>query len=93
MDMGSDSKGKPRGQTKGKEYDHRSIMHYESHSFAANYFGSVGNVPLAYWKNGAPSDDSKPDKSNAELIPFPTAISDLDKFGVQFLYQYQGTEG
>ncbi|KAH6875114.1 hypothetical protein BKA58DRAFT_418724 [Alternaria rosae] len=93
MDMGSDSKGKPRGQTKGKEYDHRSIMHYESHSFAANYFGSVGNVPLAYWKNGAPSDGSKPDKSNAELIPFPTAISDLDKFGVQFLYQYQGTEG
>jgi len=72
--------------TKGFQYDHDSIMQYYSASAAGYPNGAVQDMPLVRWKNGRPSDGSGPDSSNAQRIPRPTKISDLDKAAIQFLY-------
>jgi len=90
-DMGQNEDRHDYVQTSGKKYDHDSIMQYFSAAGAGYLNGGVKDLPLVRWKNGRPSDGSGPDTSNAQQIPYPTRISDLDKFGVQFLYQWQGT--
>ncbi|KAI4665142.1 uncharacterized protein J4E88_010590 [Alternaria novae-zelandiae] len=86
LDMGQNEDRHDYVPTKGSQYDHDSIMQYYSASAAGYPNGAVQDMPLVRWKNGRPSDGSGPDSSNAQRIPRPTKISDLDKAAIQFLY-------
>jgi hypothetical protein len=73
-------------QTKSKDYDHLSIMQYESWVYAKDLNGGVADMPLVRWKNGRPEDGSKPNDDNAQLIPDVKAISDGDQDAIKSLY-------
>ncbi|KAI4714332.1 hypothetical protein J4E89_000011 [Alternaria sp. Ai002NY15] len=90
-DMGlAKDKTTPLAQYSETAYDFDSIMHYPSRAHAANQRGAVNELPLVRWKNGRPSDGSGPNDGNAQIIQWPTAISDGDKRGVQHYYPYVG---
>jgi hypothetical protein len=75
-------------QTKSKDYDHLSIMQYDSAAYAKNPHGGVADMPMVRWKNGRPKDGSKPNADNADLISEPVAISDGDQEAIKLLYPW-----
>jgi hypothetical protein len=85
VDMGSGRIG-----ILGASYDHDSIMHYPSVSFAAQPVHGIQGLPLVRWKNGPPKDGKGVDESNAEVIPLAPGPSDGDKQGIKHLYPWLG---
>lgn len=75
--------------TFGPSYDRHSIMGYGSTAYSGKgEDAGVTELPLVWWKNGKPVDDSKPNAENAELISTNLDVSDGDAEGIKAIYPW-----
>jgi hypothetical protein len=75
-------------QTKGKDYDHSSIMQYSSTVYVKDVEGGVADMPLLRWKNGRPESGEKPHDKNVKLTMDPVGISIGDHAAIKRLYPW-----